>query len=72
MRIKEKKVMEKNQVSDDKKLEQVNGGVFPSVTEDGSFRIECPFCHEVITGKTREECERNYEFHRKICDFVII
>ena len=64
--------MEKNQIIDDRKLEQVNGGIFPSVTEDGSFRIECPFCHAVIKGKTREECMRNYDTHRKICYAAVI
>lgn len=64
--------MEKNHVIDDKNLEQANGGVFPSVTEDGSFRIQCPFCHVVITGKTREECMRNYDIHSKICYTAVI
>ena len=64
--------MEKNQIIDDRKLEQVNGGVFPSVTEDGSFRIECPFCHAMVKGKTVEECMRNYDIHSKICYVAII
>ncbi len=64
--------MEKNQVIDDKKMEQVNGGILPSATEDGSFRIECPFCHAVVTGKTREECKRNYDIHSRICYVAII
>lgn len=64
--------MEKNQAADEKKLERVNGGIFPSVTEDGVFCIQCPFCHTVVKGKTREECMRNYDIHSKICYVVVV
>lgn len=60
--------MEKNQAIDDKKMEKVNGGIFPSVTEDGSFRIECPFCHAMVKGKTVED----YPKDTKISENIVI
>ena len=65
--------MENNQVKNEKILEQVNGGhIYPSVTVDGNNLIQCPFCNTLITGKTKEECMRNYEIHSKICYTSII
>ena len=65
--------MEKNNVHDEKLLEQVNGGrAFPSVNVDGSFSIQCPFCGAIITGSTKEECMEKYESHRKTCYSSVI
>lgn len=65
--------MGQNQERNDKKLEQVKGGnVISQITGNGKYSMQCPSCHTVITGDTKEECARNYEVHSRICYVAII